>query len=70
MRGKARIPPEMVEVAIIDRVGGLQNYRLLCEDARLYELFIVAMQGEAQAARERELEAEAARRAAKSRRAW
>lgn len=57
----------MNEVAIIDRVGGLLNYRELCEDARLYDLFVVAMQGEAQAAKEARLEAEAKARAAKSR---
>ena len=50
------LPPEMAEIAIIDRVGGLANYRLLCEDARLYDLFIVAMRGEAEAHRIREMQ--------------
>lgn len=50
------IPPEMAEIAIIDRVGGLANYRLLCEDARLFDLFVIAMRGEAEAHRIREMQ--------------
>lgn len=50
------IPPEMAEIAIIDRVGGLANYRLLCEDARLFDLFVIAMRGEAEAHRIRAMQ--------------
>lgn len=57
----------MAEIVLIDRVGGLQNFRLLCEDARLYDLYVVALQGEARAATDARLEAEAKARAAKPR---
>lgn len=57
----------MEEIVIIDRVGGLANYRLLREDARLFDLFMIALQGEADAQRIARLESEAKNRAAKSR---
>lgn len=57
----------MTEIVIIDRVGGLQNYLLLKEDARLFDLFVLALWGEADAAKTARIEAEAKANAAKSR---
>lgn len=47
----------MEVIAVMDRVGGWLAYQALCEDARAYDLVLVAMAGEADAARIRQLEA-------------
>lgn len=54
----------MGEIVMIDRVGGLANYLLLVEDARLYDLFVIAMRGEADAQRIQALERSAKTRTA------
>lgn len=43
---------------MIDRVGGLLNYRLLEQDRDLYDLFVAAMLGEADARRVAKTEAD------------
>lgn len=57
----------MLHLAVIDRVGGLANYLLLQEDARLFDLVMVAMQGEGIASKEAQVEAAAKARAAAAR---
>ena len=67
MRGKGKTPPEMSEIVMIDRVGGLANYRLLLDDARLYDLFVAAIMGEAEAAKLMRVQAESQAKARTSR---
>lgn len=57
----------MLHLAVIDRVGGLANYLLLQEDARLFDLVLIAMQGEGLAASEAKVERQAKERAAAAR---
>ena len=43
----------------MDRVGGMEGYRVLCEDARAYDDVLIAMAGEAEAAKIRAMQARA-----------
>lgn len=46
----------MTDVAFIQWCGGMVNFLLLREDARLFDLFVIAWQGEAEANRIRQMQ--------------
>lgn len=49
----------MERIVVMDRVGGYGDLLLLEADARAYDLVVIALRGEAEAAKIRELEARA-----------
>ena len=54
--GRGPLPHGMDWIAVMDRVGGLPAYRELLADARAYDDVLIAMMGEAEAERIRDLE--------------
>lgn len=44
-----KLPDEVAFVAIMDRVGGYESYKLLEQDARAFDLVVVFMQAESEA---------------------